>query len=359
MGPNVLVATTAPRGSGGLGCAAGELADGLEAAGAAVAYLSSPPAGAARRLASGRPYRRLFGMAASRRLAARAVRGAIPDGGWDLVYATPECLPEGRSRGARVLHQATRLPALEWEALRQAERETGGRGDMSTAERRRRERELAGADLVHVTSLAVRDELLEAGFPAEKLVHAYLGVDLERYAPAPKEGRLRVAFVGPLSLRKGVDVAAAVAERLGDEAVVEAVGGPTCPWSRRVAARARFQPGDSAAAALARSHALLLPSRSDGFSYVALEGLASGAVPIVTPAVGAAEIVRRLDPRLVLDHADFADGAVELLRTLDFEELGGRARELAREFDRRRTSAAAARAILDRLAAQAEAPSAR
>lgn len=346
METKVLVATTATRGSGGLGAAAAELADGMLDLGAEVDYLGPQPATTAQKLVVSRPYRRLFGMAASRRLASRGVRQTVPPGGWDILYATPECLPlEARGR-IRVVHQATHLPAIEWEALRRAERETGGRGDMSRAECRRRERELASADLIHVTSQVVRDQFLEAGYPPAKIVHAYLGVDLERYRPVTKASGLKVAFIGPLSLRKGVDSAREVAERLRGEGVVEAVGGPVCPWSRSVAAAAPFARGDSAAETLASSRALILPSRSDGFSYVVLEALASGTVPIVTPAVGTAEVVRRLDPRLVVSQDRFADAAVELLRTLDLVDLGRRARTLAEEFDRRGTSREMARKIL-------------
>lgn len=358
METKVLVATTAPLGSGGLGTAAAELADGIAALGAEVDHIGPPPPTRRQKLVLSRPYRRLFGMAASRRFASRAVRRAVPASGWDLLYATPECLPLDSAIGIRVVHQATHLPALEWEALRRAERETGGRGDMSRAERRRRERELEGADLIHVTSRAVRDEFIEAGYPPEKIVHAYLGVDLDRYQPVAKDEGLRVAFIGPLSMRKGVDVAREVAERLQGEGIVEAVGGPTCPWSRGVVADAPFAFGDSAAATLAKSHALVLPSRSDGFSYVVLEALASGTVPIVTPAVGAAEVVRRLDPRLVVEQGQFADAAVELLRTLDLVDLGRRARVLAEEFDRRSTSRAMAERILARVERKPNGPGA-
>jgi glycosyltransferase involved in cell wall biosynthesis len=354
METKVLVATTAPRGSGGLGAAAAELADGVAALGAEVSYLGPQPPTPAQKLAVSRPYRRLFGMAASRRLASRAVRRALPATGWDVLYATPECLPPEARAGTRVIHQATHLPTIEWEVLRRAERSTGGRADMSKAECRQRERELADADLIHVTSQTVRDEFLAAGFPPEKIVHSYLGVDLERYRPVVKGDGLRVAFIGPLSLRKGVDTAREVAERLRGEAVVEAVGGPACPWSRGVVADAPFAFGDSAAGTLARSQALILPSRSDGFSYVVLEALASGTVPIVTPAVGAAEVVRRLDPRLVVEQDQFADAAVELLCTLDLVDLGRRARTLAEEFDRRRTSYEMAKKILGRAKTKAE-----
>jgi glycosyltransferase involved in cell wall biosynthesis len=99
---------------------------------------------------------------------------------------------------------------------------------------------------------------------------------------------------------------------------------------------------------LAAAHYLVLPSRSDGFSYAVLEALASGAVPIVTPEVGASEVVRRLDQRLVIPRQDFAEGVSELVRDLDHAELSVRARALAEEFDRRRTSIAAATAVLER-----------
>src|SRR5262249_39014515 len=92
----------------------------------------------------------------------------------------------------------------------------------------------------------------------------------------------------------------------------------------------------------------VLPSRSDGFSYAVLEALASGAVPVVTPEVGAAEIVRRLDRRLVIERADFVEGVLDLLSTLDLTAASMAARALAEEFDRRRTSQEIAAAVLGR-----------
>jgi glycosyltransferase involved in cell wall biosynthesis len=345
---SALVVTPAPFGAGGLGGAVAEFAQGLEATGREWSYIGSPAAGPLRRAVASRPFRRAFGTASLRRLAARAARQAVPDGGWDLVYATPGSVPPERGDGVRVIHQATRCPAREWSALRRAERETGGRGDLSRAERRRREREIERADLIHVTSRAVRDEFLEAGVSPERLVFSYPGVDLEAFRPAAKEAGLTIAFVGPLSMRKGVDVAAELGSRLGDDAVLKAVGGPTCPWSRRIAAAAPFVSCGSVAEALGSAHVLVLPSRSDGFSFVVLEALASGTVPIVTPEVGASEIVSRLDGRLVVAREEFVEATLELLPRLDLADLSLRARRLAEEFDRRETSKATAAAVLSR-----------
>jgi glycosyltransferase involved in cell wall biosynthesis len=352
---SAVVAAPARRGEGGLGSAAAELADGLEALGRAVTYVGSQPRGALARMARSRPLRRALGMGPSRRMAVRAVRRAVPGNGWDLAYTTPGAAPIGGGTGVRVIYQATRHPAVEWAALRQGERETGGRGDMTRPELRRREYEIERADLIHVTSHAVCEEMLAAGVPEGRLVHSYHGVDLDLYRPATKRESMTIAFIGPLSLRKGVDVAAELAERLGSSATVESVGGATCPWSRRVAAGATFVPRPSARETLSTAHALVLPSRSDGFSFVVLEALASGAVPIVTPEVGASEIVRRLDERLVIERTEFVECTAELLPRLDFDDLSARARALAERFDRRETSRAAAAAILaraERLTAQ-------
>jgi glycosyltransferase involved in cell wall biosynthesis len=343
-----LVVAPATRGSGGLGSAAAEFADGIEALGCETTYIGLQPRDPARRIAESRPFRRSFGMASSRRLTVRAVRRAVPRSGWELAYSIPGAMPEDPAAGLRVIYQATRHPAVEWSALQRGERETGGRGDMSTAERRQREAEIERADLIHVTSRAVQEEMLSAGVPPERLVHSYHGVDLDRFSPGPKQRQPTIAFVGPLSLRKGVDVVADLARELRGKWTVEAVGGPTCPWSKRISARADFVRRPSVPETLRAAHVLALPSRSDGFSFVVLEALASGTIPIVTPEVGAAEIVRQLDGRLVLELGDFVEGTAELLPQLDLDALSSRARTLAEEFDRRRTSLAVATAVLER-----------
>ena len=149
-------------------------------------------------------------------------------------------------------------------------------------------------------------------------------------------------------MAKGVDVVAELAGLLGDGASVEVVGGPVCPWSRRLAERSPFVVRTDVAAMLGRAQVFVLPSRSDGFSYAVLEALASGAVPLVTPEVGAAEVVARLDPRLVIERVGFAEAAAALIGTLDLAELARRGRVLAEEFDRRRTGPALAAAVLAR-----------
>lgn len=346
----VLAAGPARLGNGGLGLAAGEFVDGARALGREVQYIGPPPAGPTMRLASSRLFRRAFGMGISRSLGARAVRRAVPPDGWDLVYAIGGSVPVEQATGIKVIHQSTRHPRVEWELIRRAERETGGRGASSRLELARREHEIEHADLIHVTSDAVRTEFLEAGIPAERIVEAPLGVDVDAFRVGPKDGPLRIAYIGVLSLQKGVDIAAEVATRMAGVARIEIVGGPSCPWSRRIVERAPFIPRHTVKEMLSEAQILILPSRSDGFGYVILEALASGTVPVVTPQAGAAEIVRRLDGRLVVPLNEFAERLPSLLEELDLASLSLQARALAECFDRRKTSRGIAEAVL----AQAE-----
>jgi glycosyltransferase involved in cell wall biosynthesis len=221
---------------------------------------------------------------------------------------------------------------------------------MSGREVRLLERELARADLARVESPIVAEELIKEGFPPDRVVTASPGVDVERFAPGARPDRLRVAFVGVLSLWKGVDVLVRLARKLAPAGEVVVVGGPVCPWSRRLVSEAplRQHPGDIPSL-LASSHALVLPSATDGFGLVVLEAMAAGAVPFVSPEVGAAAIVRRLDPRLVQPRSEFAEVVPELIHTLPLGELGAAARRIAERHERAEMARTAASLLLERI----------
>lgn len=341
-----IVVAPATENAGGLGRAAGDFAAGLRAEGLETRYIGRQPGSLLTRAAASRPCRRLSS-SLLRIAEARDVRAAVPEGDWDLCYAVAGSVPSQRKPGVMVIHQSTHYPTVEFEWVARGARDTGGRGDLSRAELRRRLAEIDRADLVHVTTEIVQQEFIDAGVAAERLVCAALGVDVQAYTPADKPAGLELAFVGPFSMRKGVDIVADLAERLDRKATVTAVGGPICRWSRDIAERASFAIGASVPEMLSRAHVFLLPSRSDAFSYAVLEAMASGAVPIVTPAVGASEIVRRLDERLVVPIGDYAGTVVDLLPQLDLADLGRRAREIALEYDRATLTRSAARSVLD------------
>lgn len=347
VGPfNAIVVAPVPLGQGGLGRAGGDFRKGLNILGVRNAFVGPQPLDAMTRLAATRVVRR-FSASPQRRFSARAVRAAVPTSGWDLAYAIAGSAPIDQAAGTVAIYQATRYPTIEFEAVRRGEKETGGRGDLSRGELRRRLREVERVDLIHVTTAAVRDEFLNAGVAAEKLVCVAHGVDTAAFRPGVKSEELSIAFVGPLSMRKGVDVVAALAQRMAGAAKVLTVGGPTDPWSRRVAATALFEPRDAVADMLAEAHVLVLPSRSDAFAFVVLEALASGAVPIVTPEVGASEVVRRLDPRLVVSRHEFVERVPGLLEALDLPDLAARGVALAGEYERTAMARAVAQGVLD------------
>lgn len=341
-----LVVAPAEEGRGGLGRSAGDFTYGLRSLGIETTYIGPQPGSVLDRAAGSRLARR-FSSAPQRLLLEKGVRSAVPLNDWDFAYSVAGTAPVERSAGIVCIHQSTHHPRIEWERLKRARQATGGRSDYSIAERRRRELEIDRADLIRLTSLTVRDQFLEAGVPAHKLVHGYPGIDLGRYAPGDKSGHLRIAYVGAFSMRKGLDIAVDLANRLPVAAEVVAVGGPIDRWSRRLLDSAPFRRMDSVPQMLADAHVLILPSRSDAFANVVLEALAAGVVPIVSPEVGAAEIVRRLDPALVVELDDFAESVPELASTLDLVGLGIRARSLAQEFDRSTQAERVVRAVLE------------
>lgn len=328
-----------------MGRSAGDVWEGLNALGVDASYIGAQPRSAITRLAATRLGRRLR-TDALLNLEADAVRRAVPNTDWQLAFAISGYAPRGKRDQIVCIHQATCHPDLERARVRAAETATGGQGDFSDRQRRLRLGEIERVDLIRVTTQTVRQQFIDAGVADEKLIHSYPGVALERYRPGDKAGSLRLAFVGPLSLRKGVHIASEIVRRLPAGASLQVVGGPTDPWSRRVSDAAGFTVANSVPALLSNAHVFVLPSASDAFAYTVIEAMASGAVPVVSSRVGAAEVVRRIDERLVLDLDGFADHFMALLPELDLEHLAERGIAIAGEFERAVRAEATARAVV-------------
>lgn len=343
---SALLVAPAPRGVGGLGGAVAQIQDGFSQIGLRTEYATSPPPSLSARVGSTRAVNAAWSGAA-RQLQARDLRRATRTAGWDLVYAVAGSVPSDVDPGATlVIHQSTHFPTVELARLETASRATGGRADLARREARRRLRELERATLIHVTTPDVYAQFVDRGFAEERLVLAPLGVDLSApTVPKPRHSLPRIAFIGPMSMRKGVDVLADLERALRGSATFAAIGGPTCRWSRRIADSIPLEHEPTVARLLGGADLFVLPSRSDAFALTVLEALAAGAVPIVTPEVGASAIVREIDPGLVLPLSEFVPGVAAIAERPDLDTLRRRGEEIVRRFERGATGRATAAAL--------------
>lgn len=165
--------------------------------------------------------------------------------------------------------------------------------DDPLAEREEQERRLA--DAIVTPSGFVVESLKDEGVPAHKVDVVPYPTDLAAFAPKrrePRQGPLRVLFLGSLSLRKGVPYLLESAARLGPAAVtVRAVGSIELDWGRLggYAAVAEFPgrvPRSRVAEELDWADVLCMPSLWEGQSLVTNEALAAGLPVICTPNTG-------------------------------------------------------------------------
>lgn len=176
---------------------------------------------------------------------------------------------------------------------------------------------------------------------AHKCVVVPLGVDVERFAPAPKQAdnMLHLLFVGRLRYYKGLDVLLQALAQLSDAELTVIGDGPMrAPWealtrSLRLDERVHFV-GDVPDAELPqwyrRADVFVLPAnaRAEAFGTVLLEAMASG-LPCVTTEVGTGTswIVRHGVTGLVVPPDDVAAliAALEQLRDSALRDAMGRA----------------------------------
>jgi glycosyltransferase involved in cell wall biosynthesis len=350
-GQRAAIVAPAQRGVGGLGGAGMQMEIGLAHHGLRVSWWG--PSGHEGRMARmarrvRMPRRSELARALDRRDVLNCRREAV-----DLVYAMPGFLPDDGTDSTcrRVLHQATRHPQVVLANITRARALAGGgRGFLSRREAALQEDELTRADLIRAESPLVAADLVAHGIPTERIVVASPGVDLRRFQPGAKPSRLLAVHVGPLSLWKGIHLIAETAQRLAPDIDLVLIGGPVCPWSRRVAASIPVPRQTDVPATLGGAHALLLPSFADGFGYVVLEAMASGAVPFVSPEAGAADVVGRLHPDLVVPLEDYVDRVPRLLRELDLDQLGRAARRLAEDYELEAMATRAAASVLNGVA---------
>jgi glycosyltransferase involved in cell wall biosynthesis len=185
-------------------------------------------------------------------------------------------------------------------------------------------RNLAGAALVHFTSRLEAKEAAYLSLPVRRSCVIPNGLGAESFArardgaPGPRDAFL--LFLGRISWKKGLDRLIAALARIPDCRLVIAgdddenlrPGLEAQAAAAGVGDRVAFVGpayGEQKAALLRRSLLTVLPSYSENFGNVVLESLAAGCPVVVTPEVGAADVVRESGGGAVLDGAPAALGA--------------------------------------------------
>jgi len=207
------------------------------------------------------------------------------------------------------------------------------------------QRKLGIAAVVSAPSPAVRDSLVDAGVPAEKIVTSTYGWDPRRIgsppARGPRPGPLRVLFVGSVVVRKGVHLLLDAWARAGIDGELVLAGEPSAEIRRACAAQLG-RPDvrvvgfvRDVGALYDQADVFVLPSLEEGSPLVTYEAMAKG-LPVLVSPMGAGGVVRDQVDGLVLDPEDVGAWAAALrglasdpgLRTW----LGDAAAKRAREF---------------------------
>jgi glycosyltransferase involved in cell wall biosynthesis len=162
--------------------------------------------------------------------------------------------------------------------------------------------ELGLADLIICCSEVARQSYLAAGLSGRRVVVNSPGVDVDLFRPndeASRIGPTKFAFVGTASRTKGFDILLE-AFRLTSEAFPTAelhvIGDPEAASrfmgysSDKIVIHGKLGRREIAQS-LGVMDCLVLPSRLESFGLAVVEALAAGIPAIVTPKVGAAEII--------------------------------------------------------------------
>lgn len=207
---------------------------------------------------------------------------------------------------------------------------------------------------------ALREQAIAAGYPAERTVTHYNGVDLDRFKPAGGDDGATILHAGRLVEKKGTAVLIrAFAELLSKHPAASLVilgDGPLRGSLERLAGElglsgavrfAGFQPPDEVAEWMRRAAIVAAPSlRADdgdgeGLPNVVVEAAASGRPVVATDHGGIGEAVADGETGFLVPEraaAPLAERLGELLESVDLRRrLGSAARALAEEkFDLRR-----------------------
>lgn len=265
---------------------------------------------------------------------ARRVRGLGPD----VVYAYEggalNTFREAKRLGIPALYE---LPSSHWYwehrlLSEEAERNPAFAGLLpklqdSQGHMQWKDEELRLADFVFVASQHVR-HTLHGVVPDEKIrVLSYGAPPIRPRTPVSRDANrpLKVLFVGALIQRKGISYLLDAVDRLGAEVELTIVGKRFRPNSRvdEALGRVRWLETLSHGQVLdlmMEMDVLVLPSLCEAFGLVVTEAMACGLPVIVTPNVGAADLVSE-------GHEGF------VVPICSFEAIADRLHALARNYE--------------------------
>lgn len=207
-------------------------------------------------------------------------------------------------------------------------------------------RSLRAADAVVAVSHCVANHLRQKlGMNGAEVIHNW--VDIELFRPHPQEvrgdGPFRLLFVGKLSRLKGGDMLAPLMRKLGGDFELRFTAEPQNCRSMNLPVN-MIPIGRLAEQDMVRAYqkcdAVLLPSRTEGFGYTALEAMACGKPVIASNNTALQEIVQDGTTGILCNTGDVDAFAEACQRLVVDAELclmmgeAGRARVLAQFSER-------------------------
>ena len=237
---------------------------------------------------------------------ARRLRGIDVNAVYAYEGGALKTFRQAKQRGITTLYD---LPSAYWYWERDLLREEATRNPEmasvlpkladSDAHMREKDEELALADCIIVASQHVR-RTLAGVVPEEKILVVPYGAPPVRSRPeSPTKSRrpLRVLFAGVLHQRKGIGYLLKAVAMLGSDVELTLIGQRFAPNPIVDAACKRWHwlesiPHSQVLDAMMQADVLVLPSISEAFGLVVTEALACGLPVIVTPNVGASDLIR-------------------------------------------------------------------